>query len=66
MLTPYLGQLRKLRLAFSNMFTVHVSERYVTALEATGEVLEGIGADSPYIGRTDLLSTLRASTVDNF
>ena len=69
-LTPYTGQLRKLRVSLSKDFEICLSERDLEALAA-----EGLGLDTeetPQAGprktieRKTLLQTLRLATVDNF
>jgi hypothetical protein len=70
LLTPYTGQLRKLRASLSKDFEICLSERDLETLAA-----EGIGLDTeetPQAGprkiieRKTLLQTLRLATVDNF
>lgn len=70
LLTPYTGQLRKLRASLSKDFEICLSERDLETL-----VAEGLGVDtdeSPQAGshkiieRKTLLQTLRLATVDNF
>ena len=65
-LTPYLGQMQKLRRALGDSFDVIVGDRDVEELERQGllEPEESDGA-AP-IRRTQLLSALRIATVDNF
>ncbi|KAJ5470393.1 hypothetical protein N7530_007750 [Penicillium desertorum] len=70
LLTPYTGQLRKLRASLSKDFEICLSERDLETLAA-----EGLGLDTeetPQAGphkiieRKTLLQTLRLATVDNF
>lgn len=60
-LTPYLGQLRKLRQALGSVFAVTISERDIGDLENEGLELEPLR-----LSKTSLLKALRLSTVDNF
>ncbi|KAJ6185870.1 hypothetical protein N7519_007171 [Penicillium mononematosum] len=70
LLTPYTGQLRKLRASLSKDFEICLSERDLETLAA-----EGLGVDTDetpeagprkIIERKTLLQTLRLTTVDNF
>lgn len=62
-LTPYLGQLRKLRAELSNTFMVTVGDRDLSDLENEGiEEPE----DKQIVVRTNLLQALRLATIDNF
>lgn len=65
-LTPYLGQLRRLRSTLGSMFAVQISDRDVAALEATGDGLDDNETSSQHVSKRDLLSALRISTIDNF
>ncbi|RHZ53052.1 hypothetical protein CDV55_103786 [Aspergillus turcosus] len=61
-LTPYLGQLHRLRQLFSQYFTVTLGERDADQLETAGfEVCE-----TAKTARATLLQTLRVATIDNF
>jgi len=60
-LTPYLGQLRKLRQALGSVFAVTISDRDMGDLENEGLELEPL-----QLSKTTLLKALRLSTVDNF
>ncbi|PLB49662.1 hypothetical protein P170DRAFT_384852 [Aspergillus steynii IBT 23096] len=70
LLTPYTGQLRKLRASLSNDFEVCLSERDLETLAADGiekfedEYPESNGRKS--LEKKTLLQTLRLATVDNF
>ncbi|KAF5861160.1 hypothetical protein ETB97_000534 [Aspergillus alliaceus] len=70
LLTPYTGQLRKLRASLSNDFEICLSERDLETLAADGlekfedEYLEPNGRKS--LEKKTLLQTLRLATVDNF
>ncbi|KAJ6003313.1 hypothetical protein N7451_005860 [Penicillium sp. IBT 35674x] len=70
LLTPYTGQLRKLRASLSNDFEICLSERDLETLAADGlekfedEYLESNGRKS--LEKKTLLQTLRLATVDNF
>lgn len=70
LLTPYTGQLRKLRASLSKDFEICLSERDLETLAAEGL---GVDIDNPHqagipkvIERKTLLQTLRLATVDNF
>ena len=64
-LTPYLGQLHRLRQDLASRFEIVVSERDIQNLEAAG--LEALlPTPSPETSRTTLLNALRIATVDNF
>ncbi|KKK26527.1 hypothetical protein ARAM_006130 [Aspergillus rambellii] len=62
-LTPYLGQLHRLRQRMSNLFTICIGERDQDQLD-----IEGFGmVDSiKPAKRTTLLQTVRVATIDNF
>jgi hypothetical protein len=70
LLTPYTGQLRKLRTSLSKDFEICLSERDLETLAADG--FENFENDSPEsnapkaIEKKTLLQTLRLATVDNF
>ena len=70
LLTPYTGQLRKLRASLSKDFEICLSERDLETLAAEGsedfgdEDLKSNGCKS--IEKKMLLQTLRLATVDNF
>ncbi|KAJ5887927.1 hypothetical protein N7495_007968 [Penicillium taxi] len=70
LLTPYTGQLRKLRASLSNDFEICLSERDLETLAADGfenvedENIESNGQKT--IEKKSLLQTLRLATVDNF
>lgn len=61
--TPYLGQLYRLRQKFSQFFAITLGERDQDELEKAG--LEDGDASKPTI-RATLLQTLRVATIDNF
>ncbi|KAJ6004573.1 hypothetical protein N7522_006218, partial [Penicillium canescens] len=70
LLTPYTGQLRKLRTSLSNDFEICLSERDLETLAADG--FEKVEDENPEpcghkaIEKKTLLQTLRLATVDNF
>ncbi|CAI7603373.1 unnamed protein product [Penicillium glandicola] len=70
LLTPYTGQLRKLRASLSKDFEICLSERDLETLAAEGlgvDIDETPQAESPkLIEKKTLLQTLRLATVDNF
>ncbi|KAL4865893.1 hypothetical protein BDV12DRAFT_210786 [Aspergillus spectabilis] len=70
LLTPYTGQLRKLRTSLSNDFEICLSERDLETLAADGfENVEDENSESnghKAIEKKTLLQTLRLATVDNF
>lgn len=70
LLTPYTGQLRKLRASLSNDFEICLSERDLETLAADGIENHGIGIveskNPESIEKKTLLQTLRLATVDNF
>ncbi|KAJ5335800.1 uncharacterized protein N7506_005736 [Penicillium brevicompactum] len=70
LLTPYTGQLRKLRASLSNDFEICLSERDLETLAADGIENHGTGiVESKNPESTEkktLLQTLRLATVDNF
>lgn len=62
-LTPYLGQLHRLRQLFSQYFTVTLGERDADQLETAGfEACKTVKTAA----RATLLQTLRVATIDNF
>ncbi|OJJ85103.1 putative NF-X1 finger and helicase domain protein [Aspergillus glaucus CBS 516.65] len=62
-LTPYLGQLHRLRQKLSQSFTITLGERDQDELDKAG--FEDGDANNPAVKAT-LLQTLRAATIDNF
>ncbi|KAJ5670148.1 uncharacterized protein N7477_005511 [Penicillium maclennaniae] len=70
LITPYTGQLRKLRASLGNDFEICLSERDLETLAADG--LEKFDDETPKangkkaIEKKTLLQTLRLATVDNF
>ncbi|KAJ5144090.1 uncharacterized protein N7515_002877 [Penicillium bovifimosum] len=70
LLTPYTGQLRKLRSSLSNDFEICLSERDLETLAAEGfETVEDENPESnshKALEKKALLQTLRLATVDNF
>ncbi|KAF4199893.1 hypothetical protein CNMCM8927_004443 [Aspergillus lentulus] len=63
-ITPYLGQLHRLRQLFSQHFTVTLGERDADQLESAGfEAGETVVKTAQ---RATLLQTLRVATIDNF
>ncbi|KAG2025031.1 hypothetical protein GB937_003258 [Aspergillus fischeri] len=63
-ITPYLGQLHRLRQLFSQHFTVTLGERDADQLESAGfEAGETVAKTA---ARATLLQTLRVATIDNF
>lgn len=68
-ITPYLGQLQKLKKRLRSSFAIVVSDRDLEELETKGlEDNSGEEADAPKskIQKTALLNALRIATVDNF
>ncbi|GIJ82623.1 hypothetical protein Asppvi_001132 [Aspergillus pseudoviridinutans] len=63
-ITPYLGQLHRLRQLFSQHFTVTLGERDADQLESAG--FEACEAVAKTAARATLLKTLRIATIDNF
>lgn len=63
LLTPYLGQLRKLRQRLSSTFEIAISDRDQDDLANAGLAEED---SDPKTYRSSLLDTLRIATVDNF
>lgn len=66
-ITPYLGQLHKLRRRMEGMVEIHLNERDLEDLEE----LESDNATAPpppkvRVGRQTLLKSVRVATVDNF
>jgi hypothetical protein len=66
-LTPYLGQLFKLRARLSNQFEIVMNDRDADALEKAGmETEEGWLPSAKAAQKASLLRTLKVATVDNF
>ena len=68
-LTPYLGQLQKLRQRLRSSFAIVVSDRDVEDLEVNGledNTGEEITATTGRARKTTLLNALRIATVENF
>ncbi|KAF7173984.1 hypothetical protein CNMCM5623_006251 [Aspergillus felis] len=63
-ITPYLGQLHRLRQLFSQHFTVTLGERDADQLESAGFEAGEAAVKTP--ARATLLKTLRVATIDNF
>ena len=63
-LTPYLGQLRKLRNRLSQSIEIFVDDRDIDDLEREG--LNDGDRPQPVVRKTSLSSALRIATVDNF
>ena len=67
-LTPYLGQVHKLRNRLRDLTTITVDERDEAQLEAAGLVADDLEMSRPIPGRakSNLLQALRVATIDNF
>ncbi|RAL00716.1 putative NF-X1 finger and helicase domain protein [Aspergillus ibericus CBS 121593] len=65
-LTPYLGQLHRMRRKLSESFTITVGERDQEDLANAGFTEEELHAEKPTIARSTLLHALRVATIDNF
>lgn len=65
-LTPYLGQLRKLRQELSQTFVVIVGERDLSKLEAIEHGQDVSIQAAPLLTKTTLLNSMRVAKVDNF
>ncbi len=74
LLTPYTGQLQKLRAALSKDFEVFLSDRDLETLAKEGfeqategeEKLSAVWGPRKAVVKTQLLKTIRLATVDNF
>ena len=64
-LTPYLGQLRKLRQTLGRSHAVVIGDRDIAEMESQGMQLDAI-EHQPSISKTTLLKALRVATIDNF
>lgn len=65
-LTPYLGQLFKLRVRLSNQFEIVMDDRDADALEKADMETEGWLPSAKEAQKASLLRTLKVATVDNF
>lgn len=66
-ITPYLGQLHKLRRRMESMFEISLGDRDLDDLEAfEADSLETSSPPRPPINKTTLLKSVRVATVDNF
>ncbi|KAL4876729.1 P-loop containing nucleoside triphosphate hydrolase protein [Aspergillus karnatakaensis] len=68
-LTPYLGQLHRMRRKLSQSFTITMGERDQDDLDNAGfteEAAEAAYSDTTRIARSTLLHALRVATIDNF
>ncbi|KAI0466524.1 hypothetical protein F4859DRAFT_507316 [Xylaria cf. heliscus] len=69
-ITPYLGQLYRLRREMQSSFQISVGERDLEELEALDAIKatqqEDSSARVPTVTRTTLLKSIRLATVDNF
>ncbi|RAK84441.1 NF-X1 finger and helicase domain protein [Aspergillus costaricaensis CBS 115574] len=63
-LTPYLGQLHRLRRRLSESFSIVLGDRDQDDLEAAG--LNESDAGNTPVSRSNALQTVRAATIDNF
>ncbi|GKZ20844.1 hypothetical protein AbraIFM66951_009163 [Aspergillus brasiliensis] len=64
-LTPYLGQLHRLRRRLSESFSIVLGDRDQDDLEAAGLDESDAGTHAP-VSRSTALQTVRAATIDNF
>ncbi|RDW93807.1 uncharacterized protein DSM5745_01129 [Aspergillus mulundensis] len=65
-LTPYLGQLHRMRRKLSESFTITVGERDQEDLANAGFAEDEAHYQQPNISRSTLLHALRVATIDNF
>ncbi|RDL33045.1 Uncharacterized protein BP5553_08484 [Venustampulla echinocandica] len=67
-ITPYLGQLQKIKKRLANSFEIVVGDRDQEELEAKGfqDELESSADGQVQVQKTTLLNSLKISTVDNF
>lgn len=67
-ITPYLGQLQKIRKRLANSFEIVVGDRDQEELDARGlqDDTEAPSGGQVQVQKTTLLNSLRISTVDNF
>ncbi|KAL2830319.1 hypothetical protein BDW59DRAFT_178029 [Aspergillus cavernicola] len=65
-LTPYLGQLHRMRQKLSRSFTITLGERDQEDLDNAGLAGDDTQPARTAISRSTLLQTLRVATVDNF
>lgn len=65
-LTPYLGQLQKIRKRLASTFVIVVGDRDIEELEATGVEDPAENEKQSQTQKSTLLSALRIATVDNF
>ncbi|KAG6125729.1 hypothetical protein E4U12_007043 [Claviceps purpurea] len=70
-LTPYLGQLHKLRRRMASIFEICINDRDNEDLEAMDAELDTVdslsnAANAANISKSSLLKTIRVATVDNF
>lgn len=66
-ITPYLGQLQRLRRRMESMFEISVNDRDLADLEALeADDAEPLKAPGVPVSKSTLLNSLRIATVDNF
>ncbi|KAL4816023.1 hypothetical protein BDW67DRAFT_57620 [Aspergillus spinulosporus] len=65
-LTPYLGQLHRLRRKLSESFTITVGERDQEDLANAGFTEDGVPSEKTAFSKSTLLHALRVATIDNF
>ncbi|OJI99811.1 hypothetical protein ASPVEDRAFT_163989 [Aspergillus versicolor CBS 583.65] len=65
-LTPYLGQLHRIRRRLAGSYTITLGERDQEDLDNAGFAAETTDSDSKVITKSSLLQTLRVATIDNF
>ncbi|KAL4993400.1 AAA domain-containing protein [Aspergillus recurvatus] len=65
-LTPYLGQLHRMRRKLSESFTITVGEQDQEDLDNAGFAEDEMPSEKTAISRSTLLHALRVATIDNF
>ncbi|OJJ60485.1 hypothetical protein ASPSYDRAFT_173156 [Aspergillus sydowii CBS 593.65] len=65
-ITPYLGQLHRMRRKLAGSYTITLGERDQEDLDNAGFTADTADSDSNAITRSSLLQTLRVATIDNF
>ncbi|KAL6233126.1 hypothetical protein BDW75DRAFT_252193 [Aspergillus navahoensis] len=65
-LTPYLGQLHRMRRKLSESFTITVGERDQEDLAHAGFTADQMPSEKTAISKSTLLHALRVATIDNF
>lgn len=65
-ITPYLGQMHRLRRRMESMLEICLNERDADELETLEAEISSQGPPRPLVAKSNLLKSVRVATVDNF